>query len=149
MGWFFLLPIIPLSKFVGVIQKDENLYICYIVGMLEKKNKYNLSQYESASIIYTYNFNQNKNNLGKLHSPPLRFIKKTVRPPLVLKLTLTSLKFLSNKQTPPFYINTVISPSNCLFFERAITCPLALHFHICYRLKHLFSHNERPDQRSC
>ena len=38
-----------------------------------------------------------------------------IRPPLVLKLTLTSLKFVSNKQTPPLYVNTV----NPLFVFRA------------------------------
>ena len=79
---------------------------------------------------------------GKLHSPSLRFIKMIVRPPLVLKLTLTSLKFLSNKQTHPFYINTVNSLSNCLFLGQTTKKSIRSYFHRCYNLKHLFSHNE-------
>lgn len=47
---------------------------------------------------------------GKLHSPPLRFTKMTLTPPLVLKHIPTSLKFSSNIQTSPFHINTVNFP---------------------------------------
>jgi hypothetical protein len=50
------------------------------------------------------------NQKGKLLSPPLSFVEMTLTPPLVLKLTPTSLKFSSNIQTSPFYINTVNFP---------------------------------------
>lgn len=55
--------------------------------------------------------------MGKLHPPPSRFTKMTLTPPLVLKLTLTSLKFFLNRQTPPFSINTVNFPLTFFLLE--------------------------------
>ena len=44
----------------------------------------------------------------KLHTSPLRFTKMTLTSHLVLKLTLTFLKFFSNRQTPPFLFTPLI-----------------------------------------
>jgi len=41
----------------------------------------------------------------------------TLTSPLVLKLTLTFLKFLLNRQTPPFTINTVSFPLILVFLR--------------------------------
>jgi len=48
----------------------------------------------------------------------------TLTPPLVLNLTLTSLKFSSNRQTPPLTLNTVnylLSFSHYNFMNLSIT----------------------------
>lgn len=80
---------------------------------------------------------------GKLHLPSLRFIKMTVRPPLVLKPTLTPLNFNQINKTPLFYINTLDSPSNCLFLERATKKSTSSSFAHMLWFEAFISHNER------
>ena len=72
---------------------------------------------------------------GKLHSPFLMFIKMTLTPSLVLKLTRTSLKFLWNRQTFPVSINTVKFPLSFLVWRIATwTMKLATQTAITYSL---------------